>query len=89
MYEQYSPYEGNTTNYPCLIGVENVIWSLESDPAADQKYDLSGNYERVNKDFHVISAGDVETTYYWIDVPYGIYAGSYTGTVTFMANVTW
>jgi len=89
VYEQYSPYEGNTTNYPCLIGVENVIWSLESDPAADQKYNLSGNYERVNKDFHIIPAGDVETTYYWIDVPYGIYAGSYTGTVTFMANVTW
>ena len=89
IHDQYNQYEGNTTNHPCMIDVGNIMWSLESNPAPANKYNLTGTYERVNKDYHTIYAGDYETTYYWINVPYGIYAGPYTGTITFMANATW
>lgn len=89
VHEQYNPYEGNTTNYPCLIDVSNVMWGLEPTPAPDNKYNLSGTYERVNKDMQAIPAGSYETTYYWISVPYGVYAGPYTGILTFMTNATW
>jgi len=88
-YDRYNPVEGNKTIYPCIVNVSSVIWSTTSSPAPEEKYNLTGSYERVNKDMQIIPSGTNQTTYYWINVPFGIYAGPYTGTITYMVNATW
>ena len=65
------------------------MWSTTSSPAPEEKYNLTGGYERVNKDMQTIPSGTNQTTYYWINVPFGIYFGPYTGTITYMVNATW
>lgn len=43
------------------------------------------NYSLVDSD---LAPGTVKTFYYWLDVPYGIIKGGYSGTITFKANQT-
>ncbi len=86
---QYNPYDGNTTRYPCKIDVSQISWSLERLPGEQQIYPLSGSYKRLNKDMQVFGPGESISTYYWADIPFGIYAGAYTGDITIMANATW
>ena len=72
-----------------MINVTNIRWSLDEAPDESNAHELTGNFERMNKDMQVFRSGTTFSTYYWIDVPFGIYAGGYTGTITFMANATW
>lgn len=46
---------------------------------------LSNTYQHLSS---ALSPGDILTTFYWIDVPFGIYKGEYEGTVFFKANST-
>ena len=43
------------------------------------------NYSLVDSD---LAPGTVKTFYYWLDVPYGIIRGGYSGTITFKSNQT-
>ncbi|MFT4868959.1 MAG: hypothetical protein ACI83Q_000575 [Colwellia polaris] len=69
------------TNYS--IGISNVSYSLENDISTEES--LNKTYQHVVSD---LSPGDILTTFYWIDVPYGMTEGGYNGTITFKANVT-
>lgn len=65
------------------IFAENISYSLQND--IDTEKPLSNTYSHV---ISSISPGTVLTTYYWIDVPFGIYEGGYTGSIYFKANST-
>ena len=43
------------------------------------------NYSLLDSD---LARGTVKTFYYWLDVPYGIIRGGYSGTITFKSNQT-
>jgi hypothetical protein len=65
------------------IPVENISWSLTNNISTETA--LTGSYSHVASN---LSSGNVTTTYYWIDVPYGKLWGNYNGTIYFKANTT-
>ncbi|RLJ07191.1 MAG: hypothetical protein DRP13_04195, partial [Candidatus Aenigmatarchaeota archaeon] len=83
-----------TPSYNTMINVSHAKWSLTNlgdhpgPPQPANMYNLSYEYDRINKDIQVIPAGTNETLYFWIDAPKGVYPRLYTGTVWIMANST-
>jgi len=72
------------------ITTDSVLWSLGTDPYPDPSvYNLSEDYQRVNKDMSEVKSGTNETLYFWVDIPGGILSGNYFGTLTIMANQSW
>lgn len=65
------------------IGAGNISYSFEDDVSTSET--LSNTYQSVKSN---ISPGSVLSTFYWLDVPTGIYKGGYNGTMYFKANVT-
>lgn len=65
------------------IGIGNMSYAEIND--AQQSTNLTENYSLIDTG---LSPGTVKTFYYWLDVPYGILRGDYTGTITFKANQT-
>lgn len=65
------------------IPAENLSYSLENDISTESF--LSNTFQNVKSN---ISPGTVLSTFYWIDVPSGIYKGGYNGTIYFKANST-
>ena len=62
-------------------------------PYYNMSYYEQNNYSERNQftDYYSLldtdlGPGTVKTLYYWLDVPYGILSGEYTGTITFKAN---
>ncbi len=72
-----------SNSFDYRIPAYNLSYSLTNDIGTESF--LSNSYQHVASG---LSPGDVLTTYYWIDVPLGIYNGGYTGTVYFKANST-
>lgn len=74
-----------STKFPesYTIFAENMSFSLQNDVSTEKS--LSNTYKLLKSS---ISPGTVFTTYYWIDVPLGIYKGKYNGTMYFKANST-
>ncbi|WP_414836894.1 hypothetical protein [Candidatus Nanohalococcus occultus] len=70
-----------STQQDYSIAAENISYSLTND-ITTEKF-LSNSY-RVLKSS--ISPGAVFSTYYWLDVPRGIYNGGYQGSIYFKAN---
>ncbi len=66
------------------IGPGNISWSFQNNPSTETKMSLS--YSLMDTD---IQSGQNLTTYYWIDVPYGLMNQNYQGTMTIKANATW
>jgi hypothetical protein len=75
----------NSTKFPenYSISAENMSYSLQND--IDSETPLSNTYQLLKSS---ISPGAIFTTYYWMDVPFGIYKGEYNGTIYFKANST-
>lgn len=65
------------------IGADNLSYSFQNDSGTSEN--LSNTYQSIKSD---ISPGTVLNTFYWIDIPYGIYKGGYNGTMFFKANST-
>jgi hypothetical protein len=65
------------------IGAGNLSYSFENDSGTSNN--ISNKYETIRSD---IDPGTVLNTFFWIDVPIGIYRGGYTGTMYFKANST-
>ncbi|MFB6202888.1 MAG: hypothetical protein ABEK01_00175 [Candidatus Nanohaloarchaea archaeon] len=65
------------------IGIGNVSYSTSQNPSTEKP--LSENYQHVASS---ISPGEEVETFYWIDVPLGIYSGGYRGKLYFKANST-
>lgn len=63
------------------IPAENLSYSLTNDISTESF--LSNSYQLLKSN---ISPGSVFSTYYWIDVPTGIYNGGYEGSIYFKAN---
>lgn len=63
------------------IGVGNVSYSKENDESSSEN--LTEEYSLLETG---LAAGDILSTYYWIDVPNGITFGGYNGTIEFKAN---
>ncbi len=60
-----------------VIPVENLVWSNTTNNYS-QGYSLKKNWNRVNTS---VSPGTNTTLYFWFDVPLGILAGPYNGSV--------
>ena len=75
----------NSSDFPgeYAIFAENMSFSLQNNIGTETK--LSNTYKLLKSS---ISPGTVFSTYYWIDVPFGIYNGEYSGTMYFKANST-
>lgn len=65
------------------IGAENISYSLQNDTSTSSMF--SNSYQVLESS---ISPGTVLNTFYWIDIPFGIYKGEYNGTMHFKANST-
>lgn len=65
------------------IGAGNLSYSLQNNAGAASN--ISNTYQSIKSD---ISPGTVLNTFFWIDVPTGIYKGGYNGTMYFKANST-
>ncbi|MFB6193223.1 MAG: hypothetical protein ABEK00_03140 [Candidatus Nanohaloarchaea archaeon] len=65
------------------IGVSNITYGLQNNVSKSHK--LSKNYSLLETN---IDPGTTLTSYYWIDVPYGMTQSGYNGTITFKANST-
>lgn len=65
------------------IGAGNLSYSFEDD--AGTASDISNSYQSIQSD---ITPGTVLNTFFWIDVPTGIYKGGYNGIMYFKANST-
>ncbi|WEL23045.1 hypothetical protein [Candidatus Nanohalovita haloferacivicina] len=65
------------------IGVSNISYNLENN--VDTASTLLHNYTKMASN---IDPGTILTSYYWIDVPYGMTQSGYNGTITFKANAT-
>lgn len=65
------------------IGAGNVSYSFENDTSTSSN--ISNSYQSIRSS---IDPGTVLNTFFWIDVPTGIYRGGYTGTMYFKANST-
>ncbi len=66
-----------------VIGASNISYSLQN--SIDTEKRLSNTYQHVKSG---IDPGDIISTFYWIDVPFGMTEGGYNGTITFKANNT-
>lgn len=62
------------------IGVGNLSFSLEQDPENSKQ--MSTQQKLLTDD---INPGDTQQTYYWLNIPTGITADTYTGVATFEA----
>jgi hypothetical protein len=60
-----------------------MSWS-DTPLITDSRYNFSETYQSLN--YSQLSPGTTKTLYYWLNVPYGITSGEYTGTMTFKAN---
>lgn len=65
------------------IGAGNLSYSFQNDPSTEEN--ISNSYQSIRSN---ISPGTVLNTFYWLDVPTGIYKGGYNGTIYFKANST-
>ena len=65
------------------IGVSNISYGLQNDVSQSER--LGKNYSHLASD---LSPGTNLTTYYWLDVPFGMTQSGYNGTITFKANST-
>jgi len=65
------------------IRAENMSYSFQNDVETSES--ISNSYQSVKSD---INPGTVLNTFFWIDVPTGIYKGGYNGSVYFKANST-
>jgi len=65
------------------IGAGNLSYSFQNDSSTSSN--ISNSYQSIKSD---ISPGTVLNTFFWIDVPTGIYKGGYNGTMYFKANST-
>ncbi|MFB6292554.1 MAG: hypothetical protein ABEI58_04135 [Candidatus Nanohaloarchaea archaeon] len=73
--------ESNKLNY--TIPAENLSIGLEND--INNETSLTNSYRHLRSN---VPAGTNVTTFYWIDVPFGIYNGGYSGEIFFKANST-
>ncbi len=69
------------SNY--TIGIGNMSYAEQKD--VGQASNLTNNYSLIDSD---LAPGTLKTFYYWLDVPFGILNGAYTGSITFKANQT-
>ena len=51
----------------------------------EQASNITNGYSLIDTD---LAPGTLKTFYYWLDVPFGILNGAYTGSITFKANQT-
>lgn len=65
------------------IPIQNVSYSLNND--IDDENHLDEEYSHVASD---LEPGTVLSSFYWLDVPFGIVTGQYSGQLTFKANNT-
>jgi len=65
------------------IGASNLSYGLQNNFSDSER--LEKNYSRLASD---LSPGTNLTTYYWLDVPFGMTQSGYNGTITFKANST-
>ena len=65
------------------IGAGNLSYSFENDSGTEKS--ISDTYSSVKSN---VSPGSVLNTFFWLDVPTGIYRGGYNGTLYFKANST-
>lgn len=65
------------------INISRVNYSFQNDSATSSP--LSKNYQRTRSD---IKHGTTLTTFYWLDVPYGMEDSDYEGNLTWKANTT-
>jgi len=72
-----------TSGNSYYIRVGNITWNRVSTYSTG--YELSYDYQEI---ISPAPAGTNQTTYYWLDVPGGIAAQSYNGTIYIMANAT-
>ncbi len=72
---------GGYGNYS--IHENNVSYALEND--ISNETELTANYTQLKTS---VSSGTNVTTFYWIDIPEGIKAAEYTGTLFFKVNTT-
>ena len=74
----------NDTNYQ--IHVSNITWcTILNYDTCSQEHRLSHEYQEI---ISPAPAGTNQPVYYWVDVPLGIAAQSYNGTIYIMANAT-
>lgn len=69
------------SNYTIAPG--NMSWAEQNSYSASTNF--TSSYSILDTE---LSPGTTKTLYYWLDVPYGITSGGYTGTMTFKANRT-
>ena len=77
----------NVTTY---IGVGNVTWGKDitkpfDPPDYSTSTPLTGDYALIQGN---VTSGTEIATYYWINIPGGIWGRVYTGSMTIMANAT-
>jgi len=65
------------------IGAGNISYSFQNDSSTANN--ISNSYQSIKSD---IDPGTILSTFFWIDVPTGIYKGGYNGTMYFKANST-
>lgn len=73
--------QSEDTDY--TIGIGNMSYSLENDTATESP--IPYTYELVKQ---TVNASSILNSFYWLDVPTGIYKGPYNGSITFKANLT-
>ena len=69
------------SNY--TIGIGNMSYAEQND--VGQASNLTKEYSLIDSD---LAPETLKTFYYWLDVPFGILNGAYTGSITFKANQT-
>ena len=65
------------------IGIGNMSYAEQND--VGQASNLTNDYSLIDSN---LAPGTLKTFYYWLDVPFGILNGAYTGSITFKANQT-
>lgn len=75
----------NSSKLNYNISAENISVARENKISSNTLFNLSNTYQNLKSN---LDPGDVLSTFYWIDVPLGIYEGSYDGTIFFKANST-
>lgn len=65
------------------IGVTNFSYSFENDPATERR--VKSGYRKARSD---VKHGQNLTTFYWLDMPFGVANYNYTGEMTWKGNVT-